>query len=181
MIIRVPQLTFLFLSLTLYCQVITSPADKFFDFLNNYQIDSLRNLITEDFQIKRTYTTYSNDRLSFLEQYIPDSKALNGGYTVLKVTDDIEQKQFFVLDQSDYLKCLKVDYPIWKMIITTEHDKVKQVTIDTTDMYQEYVTQVKVADEKFADWLKVKYPRDNKERLYTHCGLLIKRLEEYSE
>jgi purine-cytosine permease-like protein len=39
----------------------TNPADKFLEFLNNYQIDSLRVLIADNFQLKRTYSTYANN------------------------------------------------------------------------------------------------------------------------
>lgn len=177
------NLTFLFLlfSLTTCGQNTPSVSDKFFDFLNNYQIDSLRNLLTDDFQLKRTYTTYFNDKSSFLENYLPNSKNYNGKYEILKVITDIEPQQFLVEDQSDYLKYLKVDYPTWKITISIEDNRISQVTIDTTETYKKYSANIKVADEIFMAWLKANYPEDTQEILYNQEGLLVKRLKEYAE
>lgn len=177
------KLTFLLLmtSVTASGQNTQSSAGKFFDFLNSYQKDSLQNILTDDFQLKRTYTTYSNDKNSFLEKYVPNSKAFNGKYKILKIITDIEPQQFLVEDQSDYLKYLDVDYPTWKITIATEQKKINQVTIDTTDVYQNYLADIKIADEKFTTWLKVKYPEDTQEELYNQEGLLTKRLKEYAE
>jgi hypothetical protein len=95
-------------SLTACAQNVTSPAGKFLSFLNDYQKDSLQNLITNDFQLKRTYTKYDNDKSSFLDKYLPNSRAYNGKYIILSVISDIEPKKYLVEDQSDYLKYLNV-------------------------------------------------------------------------
>jgi hypothetical protein len=177
------SLTFLFLlfSMSTCGQNTPSASDKFFDFLNNYQIDSLRNLLTDDFQLKRTYTSYSNDKTSFLDNYLPNSKTYNGKYKILKVITDIEPQQFLVEDLSDYLKYLKVDCPTWKITLTTEDNKIRQVTIDTTETYKKYSADIKIADEIFMTWLKANYPEDTQEMLYNQEGLLGKRLKEYAE
>jgi hypothetical protein len=179
----VSNLTFLFLliSLTACGQHKSSTADKFFEFLNAYQKDSLQNILTDDFQLKRTYTTYANDKSSFLEKYLTNSKAFNGKYKIVKVMDYNEPQRYLVEDQSDYLKYLNVDYPTWEFSITTEDNKIKLVTIDTTETYQKYVEEIKIADEKFMTWLNVHYPEDTKEMLYNQAGLLTKRLKEYAK
>jgi hypothetical protein len=156
-------------------------SDKFFEFLNSYQEDSLRNILTDDFQLNRTYTTYSNDKSSFLDEYVPNSKAYNGKYKILKVISEIEPKQFLVEDQSDYFKYLNVDYPTWKITIYTKDNKINLVSIDTTDTYKKYLANIKIADELFMTWLKSNYPDITQEMLYNQEGLLANRLKEYAE
>ena len=169
------------LSLTSCVQSQSNTSDKFFEFLNSYQEDSLRNILTDDFQLNRTYTTYSNDKSSFLDEYLPNSKAYNGKYKILKVISEIEPKQFLVEDQSDYLKYLNVDYPTWKITIYTKHNKINLVTIDTTETYEKYLANIKIADELFMSWLKSNYPEITQEMLSNQEGLLAKRLKEYAE
>ena len=55
------------------------------------------------------------------------------------------------------------------------------MTIDSTESYQTYLLQVKQKDENFESWLKVNYPNETKENLYSTTGLLTKRLKEYAE
>ena len=99
----------------------------------------------------------------------------------MKVISEIEPKQFLVEDQSDYLKYLNVDYPTWKITIYTKHNKINLVTIDTTETYEKYLANIKIADELFMTWLKSNYPEITQEMLYNQEGLLAKRLKEYAE
>jgi|LakMenEpi03Aug12_release.lakeMendotaPanAssembly.Ray.scaffolds.fasta_scaffold372531_2 hypothetical protein len=172
---------FLIVTLTACGQSRPNASDKFFEFLNSYQEDSLRNILTDDFQLNRTYTTYSNDKSSFLDEYVPNSKAYNGKYKILKVISEIEPKQFLVEDQSDYFKYLNVDYPTWKITIYTKDNKINLVSIDTTDTYKKYLANIKIADELFMTWLKSNYPDITQEMLYNQEGLLANRLKEYAE
>ncbi len=180
---RFPNLMLLFFifTLTACCQNMTSPTDKFLIFLNGYQKDSLQNLITNDFQLKRTYTKYYNDKSSFLDKYLPNSRAYNGKYKILRVISDIEPKKYLVEDQSDYLKYLNVEYPTWKITIETKDNRVKLVTIDTTETYRKYSADIKIAEEIFMTWLKSNYPKDTQKMLYNQEGLLAKRLKEYAK
>lgn len=168
------------ISLTACAQKSPSSGEKFFIFLNAYQKDSLQNLLTDDFVLKRTFTHYQNDKQSFLENYLTFSKALNGKYLLLNVINESEPQQFLVEDRSDYLKYLKVDYPTWKITISTEHNKIKLVIIDTTAVYQKYLSEIKIADKKFKAWLIANYPEETQENLYNQEGLLNKRLKEYA-
>jgi hypothetical protein len=99
----------------------------------------------------------------------------------LKVISENEPKQFLVEDQSDYLKYLNVDYPTWKITIFTKNNKINMVTIDTTETYEKYSANIKIADEIFMNWLKSNYPNVSQEMLYNEEGLLAKRLKEYAE
>ena len=158
-----------------------NPADKFLNFLNNYQVDSLQTLVADNFQLKRTYTTYTNDKESFINKYVPNSKNFSGKYKILNTTKSEQTTNFLVEDQSDYLKYLNVDYPKWKVqIITNGQEKIESMTIDTTENYQTYLIQTKENCKQFESWLKQKYSNETNEILYNTIGLLTQRLKEYS-
>ena len=163
-------------------QRLKSTSGKFLDFLNNYQTDSLSVLLADSFHLQRTYTTYTNDKTSFIDEYVPNSKNLNGKYKVLKATYNELTAEFLVEDQSDYYKYLNVDSPKWKIILTTNNqDKIMSMTIDTTESYQSYLLQIKQKDEDFESWLKTNYPNETKDALYSTTGLLTRRLKEYAK
>lgn len=158
-----------------------NPADKFLNFLNHYQVDSLQTTLSENFQLKRTYTTYTNDKKSFIEKYVPNSKNLNATYKVLTTTQSGQTTNFLVEDQSDILKYLHIDNPKWKIQVTiNEQKQIELVTIDTSGSYHAYLSQTKLKGEQFENWLKQKYPDETQEQLYNTAGLLKKRLKEYS-
>lgn len=171
---------FVLLSIGVHSQTTNSPANKFFEFSNSYLKDSLSNLLSDDFQLVRTYTTYANDKSSFLDTYLLHSKSFNGKFKILKVVSATEPQEFLVEDQSDYLKYLKVGYPTWKITVSTKDNKVNRVTIDITESYPKYEEDLRIADEKFVAWIKANYPSETQEVLYTQQGLLPKRLKEYS-
>ena len=159
----------------------TNPADKFLKFLNNYQIDSLQVLIADNFQLKRTFSSYSSDKKSFVDRYVPTSKNFNAKYKIIKAIYSEQTTEFLVEDQSDYLKYLNIDYPKWKVqIVTNGHKKIERMTIDTTANHQAYLTQAREKSEQFESWLKQKYPNETNEILYNTTGLLTQRLKEYS-
>lgn len=156
-------------------------AYTFLAFLNNYQVDSLKALLTDHFQLNRTFTTYTNDKKSFIETYVPHSKNFNAKYKVLKSTQQELITVFLVEDQSDYLRYLKIDKPTWNITIKlNEQYKVESMTIDTTENYRTYLKQTKEKGKRFEMWLKEKYPNETTETLYNTEGLLRKRLKEYS-
>ena len=160
----------------------TNPAEHFLNFLNNYQVDSLQNLVAENFQLKRTYTTYTNDKKSFIDKYVSNSKNFNGKYKILNTNKIEHMTNFLVEDQSDYLKYLNIEYPKWKVqIITNIQEKVESMTVDTTENYQSYLMQTKEKSEQFENWLKLKYPNETQEQLFKITGLMTQRLKEYSK
>jgi hypothetical protein len=156
-------------------------AEKFLDFLNTYQIDSLLKLVADNFKLTRTYATYSNDKKSLLDKYVPNSKNFNAKYLVIKSTNNEQTTNFLVEDRSDYLKYLNINYPKWKIKITTNRQgRVESMIIDTTESYQSYLIQMKKKSEQFESWMKQKYPTETREILYNTEGLLTRRLKEYS-
>jgi hypothetical protein len=175
--------TFLLLvfSLTACAQKKLSPAEKYIEFLNNYQKDSLDGLLTEDFVQRRTFVKFSNDKASLLNWYIPYSQAVDGKYEILEVLSDKEPQQFLVKDVSEYFRYLKIDYPQWKLIISTKGNKVIEVVIDTTETYQKYIKEVKLKDEQFRNWLKKNYPEEDMSIIQLKREIFLKRLKEFSE
>lgn len=158
------------------------PAEKFLEFVNSYQIDSLQVLVTEDFKLIRTYTPYGNDKKSFINEYIPASKNFNGKYNVLEINENGLVTEFLVEDQSDYLRYLTIDYPKWKITITrTDDGKISIMTIDPTESYETYLSEVKRKSKDFENWRIQKYPEETEQALYSTAGLLMDRLKEYSK
>jgi len=152
------------------------------DFLNNYQTDSLRTLLDDNFQVKRTYVTFTNDKATFIDTYIPTSKNFNGKYIILNSSYDQRESEYLVEDRSDYFKYLKIDYPKWKIKLTVnEQSKIETMTIDSTETYQTYKFQMQQKDKEFEIWLATNYPNETKEKLYSTSGLILKRLKEYAE
>ena len=99
-------------------QDIESNSDKFLRFLNNYQTDSLANSISDSFHILRTFTKYSNDKFSFLNTYVPDSKNTGGQFEILNAVKKDNTTNYLVKDKSFYFKYLNIDLPKWKIAIT---------------------------------------------------------------
>jgi hypothetical protein len=172
---------FLVFSLSACAQKKLSPAEKYIEFLNNYQKDSLDALLTDDFVQRRTFAKFSNNKTSLLNWYIPYSQAVDGKYEILEVISDKEPQQFLVKDISEYFRYLKIDYPQWKLIISTKGNKVTEVVIDTTETYQKYIKEVKLKDEHFRNWLKKKYPDDDMNDIQLKREIFLKRLKEFSE
>jgi len=177
------KLTFFFLVIPLfsYSQIKLTPAEKFFDFLNNYQKDSLDNLLTEDFKLLRTYSDFRNNKTTFLDDYISYSKAYNGKYEIVRVISNTEPQQFLVVDRSDYFKYLKIENPKWIISVFSDKNKVKQVNIDSTNSYSRYLKDMRVKNSDFDNWLEQKHPELTLDAIIKADGLLIKLLKEYYE
>lgn len=141
-------------------------SQKYFTFLNNYETDSLAKLLTNDFQLKRTFTSFKNDKSYFLQTYLPYSKTIHGKFTIIKSWVDTIHNSFLVEDYSDYLKYLGVIYPTWKLIIIEKGNQIEEVIIDTTDVYQKYLRELKAKEKIFSNWVFKKYPAETEDKLY---------------
>lgn len=168
----------------LYCygQASGSAAvHKFFAFVNNYQVDSLQSLLTDDFQLRRTYTSYGHDKRSFLENYIPQSKNFNGKFSIVSVIPKQQVASVLVEDQSDYLNYLRIDFPKWEFQLSmNERGQIVKATIDTTTGYELYLKQVVEKSQRFEEWLKQTYPGESNTSPQD-SGLLLRRLKEYAD
>jgi hypothetical protein len=173
-------LSFSLTLITSSCQIKRSPGEKFFVFLNDYQQDSLSYLLTDDFQLTRTYTNFSNDKATFLRDYVSSSKAYNGKYRIINIVSKTEPWKFLVEDQSDYFKYLKIENPQWIITVVSRNDKVDQVRIDSTNSYSKFTADIRRENSKFDNWIKQKYPDTTFESVLKTDGLLIRLLKEYN-
>ena len=155
------------------------PANRFIQFLNNYQRDSLANLLDDDFLMTRTYAKYTNDKQSFLGKYIDKSKAGQAKFIVLKEISIKEPRQYLVADESNFFKYLGLKSPNWKLTISTKGDKVLLTSIDTTTNYRKYLLELKVKDGEFNAWLTQKYPKETSNTISKNDTLFNSRLKEY--
>lgn len=179
---RISIYTFFLLLVLISCTKIRqSAAEKYFVFFNNNQKDSLQQLLTDDFQLQRTFTSYSNDRNSFFDTYLPNVKAVHGKYNILQVISEVEPKQFLVEDESNYFTYLNIKNPSWKITIATIGNKVNRVTIDTTEKYHQHAMEMRVKHDAFTAWLKSNYPEETEQNLMKSEGLLTERLKDYAK
>jgi hypothetical protein len=172
---------FLMTTILLCCgQVTKAQQDEFITVLNNYQADSLQKMIAKNFHIRRTYTTHTTDRKTFLGEYIQKSKAFNGKYIITKIISTGEPKILVAEDQSDYLKYLRVRSPLWKITISRNAEKkIEEVTFDTTETFRSYSLDIKAKEASFKKWLSAKYPAETLEQLHENDKLLFDRLRTY--
>jgi uncharacterized protein (DUF1499 family) len=156
---------------------------NFLDFLNNYQVDSLNNILADNFQLTSPNTVSNNiNKKEFLGEYLKTTKAFNGKYDIIKVVSENEPKTFLIKDQSDYLKFLEVESPIWKItIMKNANSKIEEVRMDTTANYNEYGINIQTKEQLFNNWLKKNYPKETLEILHNNDYLLLKRMKSYSE
>ena len=156
--------------------------DSFLEYLNQYQTDSLENLLADNFQIVRTYTDYKTDRASFFGDYLKRTKAYNGKYKVMDVVTASGAKVYLVEDQSDYIDFLKVKPPTWKIKIDRNSEsKVFLVTMDTTETFAKYSRDMLSAEAHFDKWLEQSHPGETLEILHQDDKLLFGRLKEFSD
>jgi hypothetical protein len=167
---------------TLLCSgtVTKAQQDEFITLVNNYRADSLEKKIAKNFHIKRTYTRYTTDRHTFLGEYIQKSKAFNGKYIITKIISTGEPKILLAEDHSDYLKYLRVRFPLWKITISRNAEKkIEEVTFDTTETFSSYSLDIKAKEASFKRWLSAKYPAETLEQLHKNDKLLFDRLRTY--
>ena len=160
---------------------VRTPAEKFLNFLNTYQSDSLRSLLADNFRFHRGYINTSYDKQTFLDKYVSRSKDLHAGFKVVQTSSKDNITSFWVEDQSDYLKYL--DIPTYTWVLSIETDQQQKITgmlIDTTEGYTKYNAAALEKGDKFRQWLNEKYPEDSTEIIQNTEGLLTKRLMEYS-
>ena len=158
-----------------------SVSDKYFRFLNNRQADSLQLLLTSDFKVTLTYTTYFYNRDDFFNTYLKIKRENNERTKIIKTIRDKEPKQFLVEDSSDYLKYLDVKSTTWIVTVKSKDDKISEVIMDTTERSRNFFNDVKEKANQFNAWLRNKYSYQYPGNLYDTAGLLLRRLREYKE
>jgi hypothetical protein len=156
-------------------------VDKYYQYLNSYQGDSLQTLLADDFKVTMNYSEHFYDRASFFSRYLKNYQAYNQKSKILKTISDDEPGTFLVEDNSDYLKYLKVSPPKWAVTIRSENGVIHEINVDTTETTRTYFIDLQQKNDKFTLWLAKKYPYESPEVLHGTEGLFLQRLKEYSE
>ncbi|MES1181905.1 MAG: hypothetical protein ABUL44_03830, partial [Flavobacterium sp.] len=132
---------------------------NFFEFLNNYQSDSLQSLLADNFEIVRTFTNNKTDRKRFFEYYMPVSKNFNSKFKILKSEITEQSEKYLVEDESDYLRVLNIDFPEWNITLyKNSKNQIERAIFDTTKTFQKYLLQSNSKGKAFETWLHLKYP-----------------------
>lgn len=155
-------------------------ADKFLNYLNDYNKKELESIITPDFQFKREFAKKITDRKEFLNKYLEDSETLVAKFHVIKKSNEKNPNDYVVKDQSQYLKLLDVKFPTWKMSIATKGDKVSSVTLAPTEDYDGYIAEINSKTEKFNSWMNEHHSEVNLRNL-TDLSQILEYLNEYVE
>lgn len=164
------------------CNNKQSTAEKFMDYMNNYQIDQLKDITTDDFEMQHIFTGFNLDKDDFIEKYIKDSKNQKAKHHIISSTTDGLSTDYVIEDQNEYAALLKIDYSKLKFKVTTNTEqKVESVIVDTIKGYQKYTDLARAKLEKFQTWLMNKYPDDNGDVYDKNPELAIQRLREYAK
>ena len=149
---------------------------------NSYDTVGLKTLLSEDFVIERTYSTYKNDLVSFLRQYIPNAESANGKMHVIDRKLVATVPELIVRNSSDIFSFLQIVEPEWKLrFYMNETGKINKLVIDTTEAYHSYSMDVDEKEDRFEHWLNLKYPGESIALLVKSKEKLKARLREYRD
>lgn len=81
-----------------YAQTKTNLSGTFFDLLNNYRVDSLKLITSDDFQLIENYANYSQNKSEFLDTYVRFSKSLKGKFYIEKTLSQCDPTVCMVRD-----------------------------------------------------------------------------------
>ncbi len=165
----------------LHAQNATKIGTAFFSYLNHFQRDSLAQLLTSDFVLKRNYVAVQTDRKSFLTDYFDYSQNLEGQFIPIQPKADSLTYTTFVKDHSIYFTCLSIKEPTWKFTLLIRNDSVAGIKVDSVNSYQDYLKETTQKEQLFMAWLNKAYPSENWDQLYQTNGLLVKRLKQYAK
>lgn len=159
----------------------TSPGLHFLTVLNNCDKEKLEKITSPDFEIKRTFTSFTTTREDFLGHYLETNKILNAKFLVLKTLQSNNPEKYLVKDQSDYFDLLKMQSPEWILTLKIDEDqKVASMLIDTTESYTLFQEESVVKEKAFRDWMQEKYPEESTDFM-ENPEHFMKRLREYSK
>ncbi len=155
--------------------------EKFMRFLNNYSIDSLTAITTNDFQLIERYVGHTFDKEAFLDSFVVYSKVIHGKFKTIKNISNTEPVKILVEDQGDYATYLKPKLLTWVITINTKGNQIQSMIADTTKGYKLYLDDFIKKHDSFLKWLQKNYPQENEESLFNNkTDLLSRRLREYS-
>ena len=156
-------------------------AEKFLDFYNHYQTDSLQNLLADNFIFSRTFISYKNDKASFLKDIQERISKTNSVFIITHTEQKGYVTHFQVKDKSDYFDYLGIDPPGWKLEVHEDaQNKISYCLLDTTESFGRYKTQSEEKYRAFQNWYSSKHP-GSENNFPTDMDTLIPLMKEYSK
>lgn len=158
-----------------------TPAEKFVMFYNQYQTDSLTNLLDKNFTYTRTFSSYTNDKQSFLNDLQNRTAIMHASLNIISSDQQEFISRFTVKDKSDYFTYLGINPPTWILIVYTNHEhKISACKLDTTTSYRKYNNESAKKYEAFKKWYDQKHTGQTVD-LPTETAALITLLKEYAK
>lgn len=156
-------------------------GERFINFANTYNTDSLETILADDFILKRNFTTFTNDRESYLINYTRNAARLHGRFDIISKTGNGNPEVFLVENSSDVFTYLLDEKAKWQLSVHTNKDKqVDVVQIDTAAGYNQFKQRLIFVQSKFDKWLSKAHPDESPNMLVGDTtGLYTRRLIEF--
>ncbi len=156
-------------------------AEKFLDFYNHYQTDSLQNLLADNFVFSRTFASYKNDKDGFLKDLKERFSKTNSVFIIRHTEQEGPVTRFDVKDKSDYFDYLGIDPPSWTLEVREDaENKIAFCLLDTTESYGRYKIQAEEKYKAFQHWYFSKHP-GSENNFPIDMDILIPLMKEYSK
>ena len=156
-------------------------GERFIHFANTYNTDSLSTILADDFILKRNFTTFTNDRQSYLTNYTRNAARLHGRFDIISKTGNGNPEVFLVENSSDVFTYLLDEKAKWQLSVHTNKDRlVDVVQIDTVAGYNQFKQRLVFVQSKFDKWLSLAHPDESPNTLVGDTtGLYTRRLIEF--
>jgi hypothetical protein len=158
-------------------------GERYIYFANTYNKDSLNNILANDFILKRNFTKFTNDKESFLSNYLRNTSRVHGHYTILSKTNEGNPEVFLVENSSDIYTYLLDAKPTWQLSVHTNKNKlIDIVQIDTLAGYSQFKQTLDFVQARFDKWLSKAHPDETSNILIGDTtGLYTLRLMEFQQ
>lgn len=158
-------------------------GERYIYFANTYNKDSLDKILADDFILKRNFTTFTNNRESFLGSYLRNTSRVHGHYDILSKTSNGNPEVFLVENSSDVFTYLIDVKPKWQISVHTNKDRlVDVVQIDTVPGYNQFKQTLEFVQYKFDKWIAKAHPGETTNILIGDTtDLYTKRLMEFQK
>ncbi|UPT66132.1 MAG: hypothetical protein M0D57_16825 [Sphingobacteriales bacterium JAD_PAG50586_3] len=158
-------------------------GERYLYHVNTYNADSLDKMLADDFILKRNFTTFTNNKQTFLTTYLRNSSRVHGRYDVVSKTSNGNPEVFLVENSSDVFTYLLADKPKWQLSVhTNKNSLVNVVQIDTVAGYSVYKQTLDFVQQRFNNWLDKAHPGETTNILIGDTtDLYTKRLIEFQK
>jgi hypothetical protein len=158
-------------------------GERYIYFANACNKDSLDKILANDFTLKRNFTTFTNNKESFLDSYLRNTSRVHGRFDILSKTSQGNPEVFLVENSSDVFTYL-LDYkPKWQLSVhTNKNNFIDIVQIDTVAGYSHFKQTFDFVQARFDKWLSLAHPGEtNNSLIGDTTDLYTKRLMEFQK